>query len=123
MPCISYSERPASSPITLTAQFLARGRWMSMPNHSANAAKERVLGWGLHGSAPMLARRLSAISAEAVSSTIRLMGTPLTWRRGWKSPRLILHTPVEFLRLEDLLAVGKSHHARPRGSRYHFRLR
>ena len=44
MPCISYSERPASSPITLTAQFLARWRWMSMPNHSANAGNKRVFG-------------------------------------------------------------------------------
>src|SRR5246127_4472206 len=50
MPCISYSERPASNPITLTAQFLARWRWMSMPNHSANAGSKRVLLWGLHAS-------------------------------------------------------------------------
>jgi len=75
-----------SSPITLTAQFLARWRWMSMPNHSANAGNKRGLLWGLHASELMPGPQSSAISAEAVSSTIRLMATPSTWRRGWKSP-------------------------------------
>jgi hypothetical protein len=56
-----------------------------LPNHSANAGNKRVLLWGLHGSALMPGPQSSAISAEAVSSTIRLMATPSTWRRGWKS--------------------------------------
>jgi LysR substrate binding domain len=76
MPCISYSERRASSPITLTARFLALWRWMSMPNHSANAGSKRVLLWGLHALDLMPGPQSSAISAEAVSSTIRLMATP-----------------------------------------------
>ena len=70
-------EQPES---TLTAQFLARWRWMSMPNHSANAGSKRALLWGLHASELMPGPQSSAISAEAVSSTIRLMATPLTWR-------------------------------------------
>ena len=48
--------------------------------------QQRVLLWGLHASELMPGPQSSAISAEAVSSTIRLMATPLTWRRGWKSP-------------------------------------